>query len=251
MDSLVSMKMKPPVKFVATQVLAALPPGVRRKFKEYWGMRFWRGLIGPIRDNPAELARERAHYAHFYTTHFGMNEADYAGKAVLDIGCGPMGSLEWAGTAAERVGLDPLADAYRRLIGERHRMRYVTGAAEAVPYADGYFDVVASFNNLDHVEDVDRAIAEMKRVTAADGRILLIVEVGHDVTPTEPHRIDTSIVTRFAPEFVALQIDLFATRGDHNLYGSIHDARAYVEGEPGVLCAMFARPLPAVGEKAA
>ena len=100
-------------------------------------------------------------------------------------------------------------------------------------------------------QDVDRAIAEMKRVTAADGRILLIVEVGHDVTPTEPHRIDGSIVERFAPEFATVQTDLFATRDDHNLYGSIHDRLPYIEGEPGVLCAMFARPLPAVGERAA
>ena len=115
MDGLVPTKLKPPVKFVATQVLGALPRPARRRFKEYWGMRFWRGLIGPIRDNPAELARERAHYAYFYTTHFGLSETDYAGKAVLDIGCGPMGSLEWATMVRERVGLDPLADAYRRL----------------------------------------------------------------------------------------------------------------------------------------
>lgn len=242
MDGLVPTKLKPPVKFVATQVLGALPRPARRRFKEYWGMRFWRGLIGPIRDNPAELARERAHYAYFYTTHFGLSETDYAGKAVLDIGCGPMGSLEWATMVRERVGLDPLADAYRRLIGERHQMHYRTGTAEAIPYPDGHFDVVASFNNLDHVEDVDRTIAEMKRVTAQDGRILLIVEVGHDATPTEPHSIDRSILARFEPEFVTLHVDLFATRDDHNLYGSIHDRLPYVDREPGVLCAMFARP---------
>src|SRR5687767_10314946 len=36
------------------------------------------------------------HYEPFYTTVFGLTHADYAGKAVLDIGCGPRGSLEWA-----------------------------------------------------------------------------------------------------------------------------------------------------------
>jgi SAM-dependent methyltransferase len=234
-----SVALKPPVKFLATYVLAALPSSLRKKFKEYWGLRYWRNLIEPIRDNQSQLTHERSHYAHFFTTHFGLSEADYTGKTVLDIGCGPMGSLEWATMAKERVGLDPLADAYRKLIGSRHAMTYRTGTSEAILYPGGHFDVVTSFNNLDHVEDVGRTIPEMKRVTAPRGKILLIVEVGHDVTPTEPHKIDRSIIERFAPEFRPMQVDVFATRHDHNIYASIRDRLLYVEDAPGVLCVKF------------
>ena len=152
--------LKPSVKFAATYVLSALPPRSRKRFKEYWGLRYWRNLIEPIRDNQDLLIHERSHYAHFFTTQFGLSDANYVGKAILDIGCGPMGSLEWATMAKERIGLDPLADAYRRLIGSRHAMTYRAGVSEAIPYPDGHFDFVTSFNNLDHVEDVDLTIAE-------------------------------------------------------------------------------------------
>ena len=78
------------------------------------------------RDRSGELAHwserkdsegllENYWFEHFYTTYFGLSLADYMGKRALDIGYGPRGSLEWATTALEQVGLDPLADGYLRL----------------------------------------------------------------------------------------------------------------------------------------
>jgi ubiquinone/menaquinone biosynthesis C-methylase UbiE len=200
-------------------------------------MRFWRGVITPILQDPAKMARERAHYEHFFTEHFGLTREDYRGQAILDIGCGPMGSLEWADIARERVGLDPLANHYRRLLGRAHAMTYVAAPAEAIPYEDDHFDVVTSFNNLDHVDDLQRTVAETKRVVSPRGRILLIVEIGHAPTPTEPHRLDPALVELFAPEFVALDVKVFGLRRDHNVYGSLLDDTPYVEGQPGILSA--------------
>ena len=50
-------------------------------------------------------------FKYFYTTHFGLGYDFYNGKNILDIGCGPRGSLEWADCTSERVGLDPLANS--------------------------------------------------------------------------------------------------------------------------------------------
>lgn len=50
---------------------------------------------------------------------------ELAGRRVLDVGCGPRGSLEWADRARVRVGLDPLVDAYRELGVADHAMGYV------------------------------------------------------------------------------------------------------------------------------
>ena len=66
----------------------------------------------------------------FYASHFGLTRGDYTDKRVLDIGCGPRGSLEWATTAAERVGVDPLADDYLALGAADHAMTYVAAPAE-------------------------------------------------------------------------------------------------------------------------
>jgi len=115
----------------------------------------------------AEGELDNSHYVELYTTRFAISKDFYRGKRILDIGCGPRGSLEWAEMAAERVGLDPLAREYMKLGADRHQMNYVASGAEAMPFPKAYFDVVCSFNSLDHVANLDRTIGEIKRVTKA------------------------------------------------------------------------------------
>jgi ubiquinone/menaquinone biosynthesis C-methylase UbiE len=136
-----------------------------------------------------------------FTGLFGLEPGFYRGKAVLDIGCGPRGSLEWVNDASRRVGLDPLADDYRELGADAHAMEYVAAGSEAMPFADGEFDVVTSINSLDHVDDLERTAAEIKRVTRPGGHLVLAVEVGHDPTWTEPQTLSWDVWELFAPEF--------------------------------------------------
>lgn len=138
-------------------------------------------------------------YAWAFTVPFGLDAGFYAGKRLLDVGCGPRGSLEWAGDAAERVGVDPLADRYRELRTVAHATTYVAAPAEALPFADAHFDVVSCLNALDHVDDVDAAVAEIGRVAAPGAALLLVVDVGHEPTPMEPHRLEWDLLDRFAP----------------------------------------------------
>lgn len=228
-------------KTVVNSALSVLPRAARSSFKRYHELRYWRGVTAPIRNDHAKLEHERSHYEQFFTTFFGLTRADYTGKAILDIGCGPCGSLEWADNAAFRVGLDPLADDYRKLADDTQAMRYCAAPSEAIPFSGGYFDFVTSFNSLDHVDDVAATIKEIKRVTKPGGRVLLIVEIGHDPTPTEPHHLDESVVEAFAPEFEAISVRTFGVRGDHNIYASLLDDVAYEPGQPGIFCARLER----------
>ena len=136
-----------------------------------------------------------------FTGLFGLDAGFYSGRAVLDIGCGPRGSLEWAAEARRRVGLDPLADDYRELGTDAHAMEYVAAGSEAMPFGDGEFDIVTSINSLDHVDDLKRTAAEIKRVTRRGGHLVLGVEVGHDPTWTEPQSLSWDVCDLFAPEF--------------------------------------------------
>jgi SAM-dependent methyltransferase len=231
--------LKPGAKLVVNSALSVLPAQARKRFKEYHELRYWRGVTRPIARDRAKLEHERAHYEFFFTTFFGLGADDYAGSAVLDVGCGPCGSLEWASGARERVGLDPLADCYRRLAEDQQAMIYCAASSEAIPYPDGHFDCVSTFNSLDHVDDVAATIREIKRVAAR--RILLIVEIGHAPTPTEPHWLDESVVEKFAPEFKPAGVRLFGVREDHNLYASLKHGIPYVEGKPGILAARLER----------
>ena len=136
-------------------------------------------------------------YVESFTTAFGIDPSFYIGKRVLDIGCGPRGSLEWATMASERVGIDPLAKRYERLNGGLHDMTYVAAKSEDMPFPEAHFDVVSSFNSLDHVDDLDATIREITRVTAPGGTFLLLVLVNHLPTRTEPLSFSWDVLTRF------------------------------------------------------
>jgi SAM-dependent methyltransferase len=204
---------------------------------------WWRARLkesGPL--------EEFAHlYRFYFLDHFRLGEDFYAGKRLLDIGCGPRGSLTWAGGAAERIGVDPLVSRYRELQQGNHGMNYVEAGAEHMPFADGYFDVVSSINSLDHVDDVDRAIAEATRVAKPGGTFLLLVDVGHEPTPTEPHALDWTLPERFSGWAVAERRDY--ERPSDNMYDNLLADRAFDHADPtpraGVLSVRFTRDAPA------
>ena len=131
---------------------------VLRPSKEQAELRYWRWRA----DSEGTLAN--AHYGHIFTTHFNLSRVSLAGKRLLDVECGARGSLAWATMAAERVGLDPLADSYRALGADRHEMTYVSARAEKMPFEDAHFDVVTCLKALDHVDSVQDTSGELIRV---------------------------------------------------------------------------------------
>lgn len=183
------------------------------------------------------------HYEYFYTDHFGLGHDDYAGQQVIDIGCGPRGSLDWATMAEQAVGLDPLVGEYEDLgVGEDSHVEYVESGAEDIPFSDGHFDVVTSFNSLDHVDDLQQTVAEIKRVTAPGGLFLLITDVNHDPTVTEPLSFGWDVVERFEPEFELLWQD-HREKSESGVYESVADGDPYDHSDDtrryGVLSAKF------------
>nr|PZN25800.1 MAG: hypothetical protein DIU80_14285 [Chloroflexota bacterium] len=184
-------------------------------------------------------------YEYFYTEHFGFDRRFYAGKKVLDIGCGPQGSLEWADGAALRVGLDPLALAYRRLGTRDHRMDYVTAGSEHIPFPDGAFDIVCAFNALDHVDDLERTISEIVRVVAPGGWFLLLTELNHAPTICEPVTFSWEIVRRFEPQ-LRLVDERHYEKTEDGMYPSIRAGVPYDHADHrqryGILSAKFQKP---------
>jgi GT2 family glycosyltransferase/Flp pilus assembly protein TadD/glycogen synthase/SAM-dependent methyltransferase len=162
------------------------------------------------------------HYKYFYTQHFGLTENFYKGKRILDIGCGPRGSLEWAHMALSRVGLDPLAHYYNILGIEKHAMLYAAGVSESLPFPDENFDVVTSFNSLDHVENLDLSIFEIKRVLKPNGTFLLLADVNHKPTACEPILLSWEILDRFKDSLSLIE-ERHYERGESGIYGSVRE----------------------------
>lgn len=192
----------------------------------------------------AEGRLHNSWFEHFYTTHFGLTLSDYAAKRVLDIGCGPRGSLEWATTALERVGVDPLAEEYMKFGAGNQEMTYVAAGAESVPYPDHYFDFVCSFNSLDHVDDLEASIREMKRLVAVEGLVLLLTDVHEEPTPQEPICFGWDVVDLFGPELVPQSIRCYEKCGG-GMYRSVDQGILFNHSDMtrryGVLSARFIR----------
>lgn len=159
------------------------------------------------------------------------------------------GSLEWAGIARERVGLDPLVKDYRKLGIGRHRMSYVCAPSERIPFQDEYFDFVTCFNALDHVDNIDETLSEIVRVLREGGSFLLITEINHPPTVTEPQTISEELLDRLARSFVPAQTRLSEIRSDHDVYGSLRENLPYnreSSRHPALLSArMIKRPAAA------
>jgi SAM-dependent methyltransferase len=100
------------------------------------------------------------------------------GEHAVDVGCGSGSCALLAAERGARVtGIDPAA-RLREVAAAEAAARgldaaFVAGEAAAIPLADGSADVVLSSFGAIFAPDAQAAIAEMARVTAPDGRIVL------------------------------------------------------------------------------
>ena len=184
------------------------------KIKELAELCFWK--VKKIK----EKQLTNSHYEYFFTQYFGIDKEHYNNKKILDIGCGPRGSLEWADKTNLRVGLDPLAKKYLNLGTKKHSMQYVNATAENIPFPDNYFDIISSFNSLDHVDDLDKVIKEIIRVLAPNGMFLLITDIHEVSTICEPSAFSWDIVNKLTPHLEIIQEKHFE---GNKLYKSIRE----------------------------
>lgn len=117
---------------------------------------------------------------------YAFAEQFCAGKIILDLGCGSGYGAARIGEHAEKVhGVDvdedAVAFAQQRYSRDNVSFSKIEGG-RALPFADASFDVVLSFQVIEHVWDDGGYLREAQRVLKPGGVIVL-------VTPDRKHRL--------------------------------------------------------------
>ncbi|MDQ3699879.1 MAG: class I SAM-dependent methyltransferase [Chloroflexota bacterium] len=110
-----------------------------------------------------------------------------AERRVLDAGCGTGGNLTWLAGFGSAYGVD-LSPLAMGLCRRRGLSTVAQGSVTRLPFAEGTFDLVTSFDVVYHldVEDDVAALREMRRVLRPGGTIFVRVPAldqlrsGHD-----------------------------------------------------------------------
>jgi len=116
---------------------------------------------------------------------------------VLEIGIGSGHNLRFYGTEVSSVtGIDPAAELTRHARTRAERLHcpvhLIEQSGESIPTESGYFDTIVCTWTLCSIPNVYRALAEMRRVIAPEGR-LIFIEHGRAADPRIArwqHRID-------------------------------------------------------------
>lgn len=102
--------------------------------------------------------------------------AEGAFASALDVGCGEgrfCRRLKGRHGMTAVTGIDPTASLIAAARAKDPAGDYRVASAEALPFADGRFDLTVSYLTLIDIPDIERAIAEMARVTAPGGTLLI------------------------------------------------------------------------------
>jgi len=99
-----------------------------------------------------------------------------AGKSVLDVASGAgYGSALLARTAASVVGVDISVEAVEHASAaySQANLSFMEGSAARLPLADGTFDVVVSFETIEHLLEQEQMLGEIKRVLRPEGVLVI------------------------------------------------------------------------------
>ena len=99
-----------------------------------------------------------------------------AGKRVLDVACGEgYGSSMLAEVAVAVTGVDISSEAvlHAEATYVKPNLTYLEGSATALPFADASFDVVVSFETIEHLAGQAEMVSELRRVLRPEGILII------------------------------------------------------------------------------
>jgi len=157
---------------------------------------------------------------HIYRYIFAASLAE--NKLVLDVACGTgygVGYMVDKG-AGEVVGVDIsmlAVDYAQERLGRNNKASFICADAIRLPFVDNAFDIVVSFETIEHIRQCRKFLAECRRVLKENGLLICSTPNRRIFSPNLAKPINTFHVKEFWPEeFSRLLRRYFA---DITLYG--------------------------------
>ena len=139
----------------------------------------------------------------------------------LDVGCGSgLSTKALQDLSGQSIGIDPAEAMVQLATSVAPRANFAVAAAEAIPLPSASVDLITAAGSLNYV-DLDRFLAEAKRILALDG-ILLVYDFApgrsfaygpgldewfsqfvhrYPLPSNEAQEIDPQVLAEIAPEF--------------------------------------------------
>jgi O-antigen biosynthesis protein len=121
---------------------------------------------------PTEQGKIRLEHYHRYA----VVQSIVAGKVVLDVACGEgYGSNFMAGCARSVVGVDVSPETVQHASTHyvKPNLVFRQGSATALDFSDASFDVVVSFETIEHLLQQAQMVSELRRVLRPDGLLII------------------------------------------------------------------------------
>ena len=169
------------------------------------------------------------------------------GKIVADFGCGPRGSLVWAGSALLRIGIDVLADRYAdEFTGNiiSHGMIYVKSTELVIPLPSGFVDILFTLNAMDHVDNFAHMCNEILRVLKPGGEFIGSFNLEEPASSCEPQQLNEKVIKEDLLSKLEVQSYRMAEKGPkENPYAPFFNGSlSYRPGEEGFLWCRARKP---------
>ncbi len=151
-------------------------------------------------------------YEHWHRYHFAAPLV--AGRTVLDVACGEgYGSALLARRAARVTGADiapaAIAHARARYAGQAN-LEFSEADCAALPFAKASFDVVVSFETIEHIGRQEAFLDEVRRVLRPDGFAVLSCPNKAEYTDARDHVNEFHVRELYREDFAALLAARFA-----------------------------------------
>ena len=149
------------------------------------------------------------------------------GTRVLDVACGEgYGSDLLAAPGIDVVGVDIADEAVTHATAKYGRagLRFVEASAAELPFEDGSFDTVVSFETIEHHDQHEAMLREIKRVLAPGGRLVISSPNRQHYSIEPGYSNPFHVKELFREEFVALvgkHFNCLQVLGQRVVHGSL------------------------------